>query len=169
MATNDERNIVITGFMATGKSTVAPFVAAYLGREFIEMDDEIVRRVGKTIPQIFAEDGEAAFRQFETELCRDLAKRTGLVISTGGGALINETNRQLMLDSSFVVCLILANDELEDRLSGDGSRPLSDTWRDVLANRRPIYASIPNQVDTTYKTPEQIMEEIITLWENDSA
>ena len=89
-----DRNIVITGFMGTGKSKVGLEVARRLGREFLDMDALIEERVGLTIPEIFAQRGEAFFRQQERQLCHELAQRRGLGIATGGGALIPGENLQ---------------------------------------------------------------------------
>jgi shikimate kinase len=164
----NSRNIVITGFMGTGKSTVAPVVAEQLGRTFIETDAEIIQRAGKTIPEIFADQGEPAFRQMEHDLCVHLAEQRELVIATGGGMLINEANRQLMLDSALVICLSAPPDVIEQRLSGDDGRPLAGKWRELLQARQAAYAAIPSQIDTTGKAPEQIAQEVIALWQNQS-
>src|SRR5690606_21716287 len=81
----NDQNIVVTGFMGTGKTTVGRRLADLLRRPFIDTDVEIAQRAGKSIPQIFAEDGEFVFRAMERELCAELAQRRGLVIATGGG------------------------------------------------------------------------------------
>ena len=83
-----EINVVLTGFMGTGKSSVGRAVAR-LGRPFVDMDVEIEPRAGKTISAIFEEEGEAAFRRMEADLCRELSPRQGLVVATGGGALVD--------------------------------------------------------------------------------
>src|SRR3954463_16189043 len=82
-----EQNIVLTGFMSTGKSTVGQRLAELLKRRFVDSDEVIVERAGMTIPQIFVRDGEAGFRALEKEVCGDLAAQHGLVIATGGGML----------------------------------------------------------------------------------
>ncbi|NJN97352.1 MAG: shikimate kinase [Anaerolineales bacterium] len=99
------KNIILTGFMGTGKSTVGCLVAAELGREFVDMDTLIEQREGRPIAQIFADSGEAYFRQLEAGLCRELAAREGLVIATGGGALVTEANLRVMGSSGLVICL----------------------------------------------------------------
>lgn len=156
-------NIVITGFMGTGKSTVAPIVAQCLNRLHIETDALIVQREQRTIPQIFADDGEAYFRQLERDICRELAQRNGLVISTGGGMLVNAENRQLMVTSGFVICLTAPPDVIEQRLRNTTDRPLAAGWRELLAQRRAAYAQIPYQIDTTGKAPADIAQEVIDL------
>jgi len=79
------RNIILTGFMGTGKSTIGQFLAAELRRDFVDMDTVIEQREGRPIPQIFAADGQPYFRRLEAGLCRELAARHSLVIATGGG------------------------------------------------------------------------------------
>src|SRR3954466_2305869 len=83
----EDKNIVITGFMGTGKTTVGRLLAERLQRPFLDMDSVIESHFGKPIPRIFAEDGEPAFRVFEAQLCYELSEKQGLVLSTGGGAL----------------------------------------------------------------------------------
>ena len=145
-------NIVLTGFMGTGKTTIGQAVARQLDRAFVDMDDEIVARAGKPIPRIFAEDGEPAFRQIEAAVCADLSAQTGLVIATGGGALVNPANRRVMMygveraraetGPSFieetraraetgpsrmghvVICLDASPDEILRRVGGGDDRPL---------------------------------------------
>src|SRR3954468_20373349 len=165
--TNNDRNIVITGFMGTGKSTVGKLVAEKLGRPYLDTDEEIVRRIGMSIPEMFQRDGEDRFRHIERRMCRFLAAQGGYVISTGGGMLVDESNRDVMLASGFVVCLNATPDEIAERLKADKTeRPmLKGDWRALLAKRQPAYAAIPNQIDTTGKTPETIASEIIHLWQ----
>ena len=91
----DSRNIILTGFMGTGKSTVGELVAARLDRRHVDMDAELTRQFGKPIAAVFAEEGEEAFRGAETLLCQLLAQEQKLVISTGGGALVNPQNREI--------------------------------------------------------------------------
>ncbi|MFN8562758.1 MAG: shikimate kinase [Anaerolineae bacterium] len=93
-----DANIILTGFMATGKTTIGRRVALLLDRRFVDADDVIVERGGMSIPQIFATDGEAAFRALEKEVCRDLAAERGLVIATGGGMLVDPDNLARMMD-----------------------------------------------------------------------
>lgn len=163
----EKRNIVLTGFMGTGKTTVGQLVADYLGWLFRDADEEIERRFGKPIPQIFAEDGEPTFRRYESVVCQSLAAMVDVVIATGGGMLVSESNRELMLKSGFVVCLTATPDELEARLADDDGRPLlKGDWRALLARRQPAYETIPFQVDTTGREPYEIAQEVVWLWRN---
>lgn len=160
----DERNIVLAGFMGTGKSTVGPLLATALDRQFYDMDTAIEHRTGLTIPRIFAEHSEPFFRAIERGLSHELATQKNLVIATGGGALLDDDSRAVMLKTSFVVCLMASAEAIKARLQGSDGRPLAGRWRELLAERQPIYTALPYQVDTTGKTPEQITEEVLALW-----
>ncbi len=163
------QNITITGFMGTGKSTVAALLAQRLGRPLVDMDQQLVTHFGKSIPEIFAQEGELAFRQAEAQLCRQLAQEQGLVIATGGGALVNPENRQLLAQSGPIVCLTASVDEILDRLESARDRPLLPQDREarrqqiqaLLEYRRAAYASIPLQVETTGRSPEAILEAVL--------
>lgn len=163
---NRARNVVLTGFMGTGKTTVGKLLAERSGRAFVDSDELIAQRAGKPIPAIFADEGEAAFRQMEKALCRELAARAdhGLVIATGGGMLVDAENRALLEESGLVICLNAPAEVIEARIGSDSGRPLlSGDWRVLLERRKTAYAAIRAQVDTADKTPEAIAEEILTL------
>ena len=167
LATNKaDRHIVITGFMGTGKTTIGRLVARQVKRNFVDMDDLIVERAGKPIPAIFAEDGEIAFRMMERNILEEIARTGGQVIATGGGALVADINRQLMKQSTFLVCLTATPDIIEARIGQDTGRPLARNWQDLLIKRAPAYADIPIQVDTSHRQPNQVAEEIVRLWQS---
>lgn len=159
-----ERNIVLTGFMASGKTTVGREVAALLKRRFVDSDDVIVERAGMTISQIFERDGEAGFRALENQVCRELAGQRGLVIATGGGMLVNPENRAAMLESGLVVSLDAPTEVIRERLTRTTNRPLAGDWEALYEKRRAAYAAIPYHVDVTDKTPKAIAQEIVNLW-----
>lgn len=167
-------NIVITGFMGTGKSKVGLEVARRLGREFVDMDALIEQKVGMTIPEIFAQRGEGFFRQQERQLCQELAERRGLVIATGGGALIPEENRRALGKSGLLVCLTCEVEELLRRLAQVEDRPLLDVAdrreriETLLAQRREAYNRIPHHVDTTGLTVEEVAEKVIELLKSEA-
>ena len=163
-------NIVFTGFMGTGKSTVGKQVARRLGWTFVDADDEIIRRAGMPIPQIFAQHGEPHFRAVERDVCRDLAGRERTVIATGGGMLVDPANREVMQARGLVVCLTASPRTLSRRLQGDRNRPLaSGDWRGLLARRKAAYDAIPYQIDPSGRRPADVAAEVITLWHNHSA
>jgi shikimate kinase/3-dehydroquinate synthase len=157
MSAGASPNLILTGFMGTGKTTIGRETARRLDRPFVDMDAELEARAGKSIPRIFAEFGEATFRQQETALCEELSTQRGLVIATGGGALVNPANRALMMSSGNVVCLSCAVDEILQRARvGDSTdRPLLDVPNPraeihrLLEVRRAAYAALPWQIDTT--------------------
>ena len=164
---NPDRNIVLTGFMGTGKSTVGKLVAQKLGRPFADTDEEIVRQAKQTIPEIFAQKGEATFRQMERRVCRFLAAQRGYVIATGGGMLVDEGNREVMFASGVVICLQASPEVIRQRVQADNTeRPLlKGDWQVLLEKRRTAYETIPYQIDTSDLTPEQIAEKVIQLWQ----
>ncbi|PJF25288.1 MAG: shikimate kinase [Phototrophicales bacterium] len=158
------RSLVLTGFMGTGKTTIGRRVSALTGRPFVDTDDEIVRKAGKSIPTIFRDDGEAAFRALEQRVCKALAHVPGLVIATGGGMLVNAENRALMMEAALVVCLEAPPEVIETRLRANADRPLAVNWRELLAARQPAYAEIPTHIDTGSKTIDEVAEELIERW-----
>ena len=162
-------NIVLTGFMGTGKTTIGREVARRMGREFVDMDVEIEARAGKSIPCIFAEDGEPTFRQMEADLCQALSAQENLVIATGGGALVNPDNRAVMSRTGTAICLTAEPDGILRRVSGNDDRPLLNVpdprakIAELLAARREAYGAIPWQVETTGLSVDQVAERVIAL------
>ena len=163
-------NLIITGFMGTGKTKVGREVARRLGREFVDMDDVIAQRACRSIPAIFAREGEAVFRHMEAKLCQELSQRRHLVIATGGGALIPEANRRCMEASGFVVCLNCAVEEVLRRLANAGDRPLlevADRRAEIerlLERRQYAYRAMPAQLDTTRLTMDEAAQRVISMW-----
>jgi len=162
-------NIILTGFMGTGKTTIGQAVARQLDRPFVDMDDEIVARAGKPIPRIFAEDGEPAFRAIEAAVCADLSAQDGLVVATGGGALVNPTNRATMQRTGVVICLDASPDEILRRVGGDDNRPLLNVpdpaarITELLAVRRAAYGAVPWHIETTGLSVDEIIAQVIVL------
>ena len=128
MQDNDNKNIIFTGFMGTGKTTVGKLLANKLGREFIDTDDLIEQRQGLTIPEIFDQLGEPAFRKMEAEIARELGQREGLVISTGGRLMLDPENVAALSVNGRVFCLVATPQEILSRIEGDADhhRPLLD-------------------------------------------
>ncbi len=156
-------NIVITGFMGTGKSTVGELVAAELERQFVDMDLVIEERFGLPIPEIFKRHGEAIFRTVERGLAHELSLQSGLVIATGGGALVPEDMRDLMGRTGKLICLNASKAEISARLSETDNRPLASNWQALFEQRQSAYARIPNQIETSGKTAEAVACEIVAM------
>ena len=160
-------NIVITGFMASGKTTIATLVAQLLNRQWVDSDERIIDQMGMSIPMIFEQMGESTFRKVEAEICVDLAGCTDLVVSTGGGALLNLDTLTAMSSTGMVICLDADEATIEARMAQDANasvRPLAIHWKARYHERAPLYARIPYHVNTVDKTPDQIAQEIIALW-----
>jgi shikimate kinase len=146
--------IFLTGFMGSGKSTIGPLVANVLGYHFIDLDDAIEARAGRSIPDIFEEQGEAAFRALEAEALVDTLRRDRIVVAVGGGALTFEVNLQRALHHGTVVYLRITVEQVLQRLvrsaherpllrDGRGRRlPVAALRRkitDMMAGREPFY------------------------------
>ena len=148
-------NIILTGFMGTGKTVTGQEVAARLGRPFVDLDDIIVERAGKPIPAIFAEDGEPAFRAIEAAICEELSTPAGLVIAVGGGAAVNPANRDALSRGGTLICLDASPETLLRRIGDDDNRPMlagADRLSRIyglLAQRAEAYAAIAAHIDTT--------------------
>jgi shikimate kinase len=169
-AVGEKSNVVITGFMGVGKTTVGRLLAERLARPFLDMDAIIEEREGRPISEIFAAEGEPYFRRLEAELCHELAARRGLVVATGGGALVNADNLAVMSNTGLVVCLDCAPEILLQRIPQDGERPLlaapdrRQRLLALLAARRQAYERIGQHVDTTALAPAQVVEAIVELY-----
>ena len=150
--------------MGTGKTTVGPRLADRLGGRFVDLDDALEQRFGMPIHRVFAERGEEAFRAAERDLCTRVGSLGAVVVAVGGGAVLDEGNREALARFGQVVCLNASVDSLERRLEPSRSRrpmlqssgTLADRIRTLLESRRAAYQSIPWQIDTTGRTPEQV-------------
>ena len=151
-----ENNIILTGFMGTGKTVTGQEVAARVGRPFVDLDDIIVERAGKPIPAIFAEDGEPAFRALEAAICQELSAPAGLVIAVGGGAVVNAANRDALSRGGTLICLDASPETLLRRIGDDDNRPMlagADRLARIyglLAQRAEAYAAIADHLDTNH-------------------
>lgn len=168
--------IFLTGFMGSGKSTLGPIVANVLGYGFLDLDAAIARRAGKPVPQVFAEDGEPAFRKLESEALQAMEKKTRVVISVGGGALANEANMTWALAHGTVVYLHVPTPVLVRRLlRGRARRPLllDDDGRRLstaalaarveamLVRREPFYRRAHITVEMGRRSVGQTVDEIV--------
>jgi shikimate kinase len=162
-------NLVLTGFMATGKTATGRLAAERLGLAFLDLDDEIERSEGRTISDLFAANGEAAFRAAEKRAVARAASRTGQVIATGGGAVLDPDNRAALEASGVLINLRASVETILARAEGASHRPLlqGDRKRAIeerLAKRSPVYHSIRLQVDTDGRTPADVADEVCALY-----
>lgn len=142
---NENPNLVLIGFMGTGKTSIGKLAACSLGFEFVDTDAMIVKKARKAIPRIFAEDGEAAFRDMETSILHKLKGRGNLVVSTGGGIVLREENRALLKDIGFTVWLSAKPETIYGRVATNRGRPLlrtknpRETISQMMAERESFY------------------------------
>lgn len=162
-----DRNIILTGFMGSGKTTVGRILARNLGWEFLDTDREIESREGRTIPEIFETLGEASFRDMESRLAGELGEMQRRVVATGGGFMVRPENRELATRAGPVVLLIATPEQIWHRVKRSRHRPLLQTTdpegriRELLHQREDAYASIPLRVETGGKTPYSIAEDVL--------
>jgi len=173
--------LALVGYRGTGKSTIGRLLADRLRRPFVDADDLIVERAGRTIRAIFEESGEPVFRDWEERVLGEVvASRPDAVLATGGGAILRESNRRLLRSFGLVVWLRAEPDELARRLKADSlarhGRPsltAAGTLReivDVLEARTPLYRAVSNiELDTQGKTPPEIAEVILNHWSRSEA
>jgi len=158
--------------MATGKSTVGKALKERLGKDyiFIETDQIIIEIAGKSIPKIFVEDGEAKFRDYEIEACKKAARLSKSIISCGGGVVLNEPNIEILKQSCHIVLLTATPEVIYSRAMSEGkeNRPIidkKDPFKEiekVLSYREHYYySSAEIIIDTTEKSIERIIEEIL--------
>ncbi|MBN1671080.1 MAG: shikimate kinase [Kiritimatiellae bacterium] len=165
-------NVVLVGFMGTGKTAVGRVLAEKLDKTLVDMDSMIEAREGKSIPRIFAEDGEPHFRALERKLVRELAAGRDLVVSAGGGIVLNGANIDDFSRTGLVVCLTATPATILERVGDDTNRPLlaaADKLgkiKTLLAARKPYYDAVACRVATDGKTPDQIAAEIIKAYES---
>jgi len=172
------RNIILVGFMASGKSRVGRILSRHTGWPLVDSDDEIVRRCRKPIARIFQEEGEIAFRALERLVMADLCGGSGRIIAAGGGAFVDPDNRRLMLASGLVFCLGASAETIHRRLApvptcGDGgeaaARPLLagdsslEKIRDLLGQRAVAYAQAHHIIETDLLSPEDAARHVLGL------
>jgi shikimate kinase len=162
------KNIILVGFMGTGKTRVGKELAARLDMKFVDMDDVIVEREGRSIPDVFSQDGEAYFRDLERKLVQELSAEIGLVIATGGGIVLNQSNIDDFGRTGLVVCLSLSPETILERVEADTNRPLLagddklGKIMGILEKRQPLYDAIPCQVDRNGLEVDGTVEAIIS-------
>ena len=159
--------ITLTGFMGSGKTTVGKVLADFLGCPFMDLDDLVVKKSGKSIPDIFAQDGEPAFRELEAQVLRKTVAKyaeSTAVLALGGGAVLAPASAALLHEKTVCIYLRATLDTLLARLEGEtAGRPLADaSLADRLASREPIYEETAHVIiDTDGLSPDEVADEMI--------
>ena len=165
MERNAARNLVLTGFMGTGKTTVGRILADRLGYGFVDTDEVIESRAGP-IPEIFERDGEAAFREMERSVARELAERASLVIASGGRMMLDSECVACLEPTADVVCLTASPDTVIERIGDTGGRPLLDVpdasrrVRELLDERAEGYARFAS-MDTDGRSADEVADAVM--------
>jgi shikimate kinase len=161
-------NIFLVGLMGAGKSTIGRHLAKTLELEFVDSDHEIERRTGASIPLIFDVEGEAGFRQREKKIIDELSQRSGIVLATGGGAVLDPENRACLRERGMVIYLYATIDHLLARTAKDRNRPLLQTadprgrLQELLQARDALYREVADMVvDTGGRSARSAEREIL--------
>ncbi len=164
------KNIIITGFMGTGKTETGIKLSEFLNCPFIDIDAEVEELEMKNISDIFIEKGEDYFRTLETQVIKRILQKEGQVISTGGGSLLRKENRNLLKEGGVLICLSASPEEIYRRVGGGQGRPLLkgkgdplNKIRMILSERQTIYNKVSNWINTDGKTPEEVAKRIIEI------
>ena len=165
------KNIVLVGFMGTGKTSVGKILAERLEMPMIDTDDIIVEDSGTDIPEIFAQYGEARFRDLESAAVCKAANLENHVISTGGGVVLRESNLDMLKCNGIVFCLTATTTEIWQRVGGETHRPLLQApnplgkIEQMLIERRPFYARADHQIPTTGLSIRAVTDKIVEIFQ----
>lgn len=159
--------------MGAGKSTIGRLLAESLGLAFYDIDREIEERSGVDIPWIFDMEGEEGFRDRESQMMQEISELGGAVVSTGGGAVLRDENRSLMMSKGSVVYLCTSIDEQVRRTSKDRKRPLlqkgnpEETLRRLMSEREPLYLQVADySIATDHRSPKAVVQELVAKIED---
>ena len=165
------QNIFLVGPMGSGKTAVGKQVARLLGLPFVDSDHEIERHTGADIPLIFEREGEAGFRRREAEVIAELTARTGIVLATGGGAVLSPASRQHLKTHGWVVYLETTVAQQAERATRTRNRPLLNggdarqRLQELMAIREPLYREVADfAVPTTRKRVHQVADQIVLAY-----
>ncbi len=162
-------NIILFGFMGTGKTAVGKLLAEKLNMEYVDMDDIIEEKEKISITKIFATKGEPYFRKVESEVAKEIAEKQGLVVATGGGVVLNPENIRMLEKTGVGICLSASAETIYNRVKDETHRPLlkvKDPLKkivDLLNFRAPYYAKVSHQIDTTSMSVPEIVKRIIKI------
>ena len=166
-------NIVLIGFMGTGKSKIGRRLATELRMSYLDTDELIEKREKDSILAIFKKKGEEYFRQLETKVVKEVALLDNFVVSTGGGVVLREENIRALKKNAFIVCLFASPEVILKRTEGNDNRPLlgvnnqKKRIEELLALRKPYYEKADFSVDTSALDSEGVVEEIIEFLEKE--
>src|SRR5580658_6077918 len=167
-------NLYLVGFMGTGKTTVGRAVALRLGFASIDSDHEIERSTGKSVSQIFAEEGEAAFRRYERRFIESGHGDSRIVVACGGGLAVQPGMAEVLRRRGVVVCLHASVETILERTGRQSNRPLLDVpdrderVRQLYAERDPLYRALGTMVLTDGRSPRDIVAHVIRVWRRES-
>lgn len=160
------------GPMGAGKTTIGRQLAKKLSAKFHDSDHEVEKRTGADIPWIFEIEGEAGFRKRESQIVSELVQQDNIVLSTGGGVVLNPENRKVLKENGYIIYLQSSPEKLYMRTAGDKRRPLLqgdgklDQIKRILKEREPLYEDLANEVINTDKlTVKQIVNKILGILE----
>jgi shikimate kinase len=166
---NNKKNLILCGFMGTGKSVVGKAVSAALGFDFVDTDSLIESRCGKTIADIFREDSEEYFRDLEKEILFHLRERNS-VIAAGGGMIIDRENYKWLSGLGLMILLTASVDTICRRIGNDNSRPLlsgenlKGTVQKLLSQRQPVYNRIEYRINTDRMDVSDVSDAVIRIY-----
>jgi len=163
----NKTNIILTGFMGTGKSTLGRLLAERLDYRFVDTDQLIEEQIGQSIADLFAQQGEGAFRNLEARLVQDLSQKRELVIATGGGLVLNPDNVTVLSQTGRIFCLTATPEEILERISSQQHiRPLLQDpdplarITELLEQRDASYRQFP-QISTSGLSHEQLLNKLL--------
>jgi shikimate kinase len=160
------RNVALIGFMGTGKTSVGRALAELLGFRFVDTDELIEAQARKRIVDIFAQDGEAAFRQLEETVVADLTGSEGLMIATGGGLPTRQSNLDALKTHALIVCLWASPEKILDRVGTQSHRPLLNVpdplarIRELLEERTPFYKQADVMITTEGRPIREVAQQV---------
>lgn len=168
------KNVILIGFMGTGKTSTGKALAQRLGKAFIDLDARIEEEYGETIPQMFASKGEAYFRSCEKAVVRQVSGRANAVISTGGGTVKDPENLAMLRQHGIIVCLSASPEAIYERTCRQGTRPILDAAgtdktsrlrriEELMEERAPMYRQADFSVDTSDASPLLAVERIVRI------
>ena len=160
------KNIVLVGFMGTGKTKVGKELASQLGMKYLSVDELIEEREGRTINEIFSDSGEEYFRKVEKEIVREVSEGIDQVLDPGGGVVLDAENMENLSRKGIIICLWASPGAIHERTKDEDHRPLLNVEDpekrivEMLERRRPFYEKADVHIDTTDRDIQEVVEQI---------